>query len=336
MDFKIERPQHFCAGCKKMFGDGEAKVATLAETAQEGAYQRRDFCIDCWGKQNPEDFRCTWVTAHTDRRRPALLDADLLWQVLHAAAPEPIEVNSNNNQPPRTATTEKGDPEFAYVAALALLRLKQLSMDDVRREKTLNWYLFRGRGASNKLEYLLRDPGLTEADITTIQDRLAEFAERRTKALTTEGTPRGTRNIKDQEGGDTMIMASPPIVSHDIEEAIGRAHDEGESKSRKLKQVAAEEFAEAKEASQRATIKVKAPTKPSEPKKSTGTAKPTGKTAKTKPATVAIKPSGKYAKAKPAPKAKPSNSSQGTAAAKGTKSKKGKAKGSASKTTRRT
>jgi hypothetical protein len=223
MEFKIEKPQHFCAACNRMFADSEAKVAALVATPEEGTFQRKDFCVDCWSRQNPADFRCSWVTSHTDKRRPALLDADLLWQVLHAAAPGPT--GEDEELPVRTATQEKGDPEFAYVAALGLLRLKQLSMDDVRRENTVNWYVFRGRGASKSLEFLLRDPGLTEADITVIQDRLSDFAERRTKALTSDGTPRGTSKVRDTEGGETIVRRLEGPDADMLEAAINQHSD---------------------------------------------------------------------------------------------------------------
>lgn len=312
MEFKIEKPQHFCAACKRMFSDGEAKVATLTATAEEGTFQRQDYCIDCWSRQNPADFRCSWVTSHTDRRRPALLDADLLWQVLHAAAPEPD--GEDVELPVRTATKEKGDPEFAYVAALGLLRLKQLSMDDVRRENTVNWYVFRGRGAFKTIEFLLRDPGLTEADITVIQDRLSDFAERRTKALTSEGTPRGTVKEREQDGGETIVRRFEGPDADQLEAAIN-----------------ANSQAAGKLARKKETCVIQAGGKASIDTDKTATGKPaTGKTAKAAtpvPASQQVtapsqKPKGKGAK--PAGKISKSKGTSGSKTAAKPKPTKGK------------
>lgn len=232
MDIRIEKSQNFCAACRKMFGDSEAKMATLAESGEEDHYSRCDFCIGCWGQQNPEAFRCVWVTAHADRRRPALLDPDVLWQVLLGAAPEGMVDESTavpsehetekvvqdsptptGAQPAPTAGAEptvRAVREFAYVAALALMRLKQLSLDDTVRKDGVSWYIFRGRGASTKVEFRLKDPGLNEADIESIQERLVEFAESRIPQPIGASRRNSSRRERVVTGGDSTRVVRGP------------------------------------------------------------------------------------------------------------------------------
>jgi hypothetical protein len=162
MDIRIERAAMNCHLCDKEFADGELKTVALSETEEEGRFRRQDICSGCWEMQNPESFVCHWLASHSLKRRPALLDADVLWQVLHAAAP---------------TKDSPGEPEFAYVAALGLMRMRQLSLDGTERQEGRLVHVFNGKGGASKLRFKLRDPGLDESGIESVQDRLAEYAE---------------------------------------------------------------------------------------------------------------------------------------------------------------
>ncbi len=151
-----------CHLCGKEFADGELKTVALLETEEEGRFRRQDICSACWENQNPESFVCHWLASHTLKRRPALLDADVLWQVLHAAAP---------------TADSPGEPQFAYVAALGLMRMRQLSLDGTERQNGRLVHVFNGKGTISKLSFRLPDPGLDEAGVESVQERLAEYAE---------------------------------------------------------------------------------------------------------------------------------------------------------------
>lgn len=62
-DWKVEKHQQGCCGCEAEFDEGEAFFSALRE--DEGAFQRHDFCEDCWENRGPDGFFCFWKS-----RRP--------------------------------------------------------------------------------------------------------------------------------------------------------------------------------------------------------------------------------------------------------------------------
>jgi hypothetical protein len=169
MEIKIERASAACRVCSRPFRDGETVTAALRAGKEEGEYGRMDVCHDCWPKQDPRAFACHWLTQFSAKKRPALLDADVLWQALQRSLP---------------TKDSAGQPDVAYVAALGLMRLKQLVMEDTEREGDVSGadgspgaeiLVFRDKGKPVK-EYRVADPRLTEAQMESVQERLSEAA----------------------------------------------------------------------------------------------------------------------------------------------------------------
>jgi hypothetical protein len=160
MDIKIEKASPTCKVCGRNFRENEHFTAALKHGAADDEYSRTDICNGCWPDQNAKTFVCHWVSTSNVKRRPALLDSDVLWQALQRSLP---------------AEGNPGQPDVAYVAALGLMRLKQLTLEDTRRESTGEIMVFRDKGKPQR-EYQIADPRLDEAALTRVQDKLDEAA----------------------------------------------------------------------------------------------------------------------------------------------------------------
>ncbi|MEF8787557.1 MAG: hypothetical protein V5A84_00675 [Planctomycetota bacterium] len=82
-DWKVEKHGQACCGCETEFEEGEAFFSALRE--EEGAFQRQDFCDDCWEGEGADGFFCFWRSrrAESDGQQtvgPAVL-LDLLDQM---------------------------------------------------------------------------------------------------------------------------------------------------------------------------------------------------------------------------------------------------------------
>lgn len=158
MQMRIEKGALTCRVCGMPFADGEQYVVALKETEVEEKFDRSDVCLRCWPRQDDTSFRCYWRSNFATVKRSPLLDPDLLWQVFHRTIARVGEAESES---------------FLYVSALALLRLKQLKLEDERDEDGRRFLIFALR--RGKERYHVPDIRLDEKGIEVIQDRLADF-----------------------------------------------------------------------------------------------------------------------------------------------------------------
>jgi len=169
MEFKINRGQGKCSVTGRKFEDGEEFIVALSADAEgEGAFTRRDICLDAWARQSPGAFTAWWPSRHSSARKPVLMDPDLLWQIFH---------NARTQQPGEAEFTPSELNRFAYVAALGLMRLKKLKLKGTRRKGRREWLVFETPGkAKERVEYEVENPELDEAGVEAVQDRLADLA----------------------------------------------------------------------------------------------------------------------------------------------------------------
>lgn len=166
MDFKITRGHGRCSVTDRPFADGEKYIVALSpDPAQEGLFQRVEISLDAWERQAHGAFVAFWTSEHTSRRKPALMDPDLLWEVFHRA-----------RQPqPDGAFTAEEMQRFAYVAALGLMRLKKLKLRGTRRQGKAEYLVFETPG-KGKDSYEVLNPGLDEHGVMQVEERLGELA----------------------------------------------------------------------------------------------------------------------------------------------------------------
>ena len=162
MDFKIERPSPTCATCSHKYRDGEELTTALVQVDDKPTFKRLDICSRCFNEQDQSQLTCFWANTHSEKRRSPLLDVDVLWQVFH-------------NTQPKGESDEKSR-EFAYVASLGLMRLKQLKLDTTKKKGDVEYLVFHTKGnKSQRSSYEVRDPRLDEKGIERVQDNLADF-----------------------------------------------------------------------------------------------------------------------------------------------------------------
>jgi len=82
-NWKVEKHGQSCCGCETEFEEGESFFSALRQ--EEGAFQRRDFCEDCWQGEQQDGFFCFWKSRRAESEEqqavgPAVL-LDLLDQM---------------------------------------------------------------------------------------------------------------------------------------------------------------------------------------------------------------------------------------------------------------
>lgn len=168
MDFKISRGSKQCSVCARKFVNGDIYYAGLvSRPKEEGVFDRADVCRQCWERQGAGSFVAYWISEFSTERKPVLFDPDSLWQVFHNA-------RSADEAKKRDAEELK---RFAYVAALGLLRLKQLKLKATKRTKAGEVLVFETPPkVKAKQTYEVPNPALDEKGVAAIQERLAELA----------------------------------------------------------------------------------------------------------------------------------------------------------------
>ena len=170
MDFKISRSNRQCGICTRRFENREKYfVGLISRSNEEGAFDRADICQQCWERQGAGNLVAWWPAEFSTEKKPVLLDPDLLWQVFHRAR-GPAE-----SEPKLDPVDRK---RFAYVAALGLLRLKQLKLKATKRTKQGELLVFEtpAKRVKDKQVYEVNNPELDEAGVQAIHDRLSELA----------------------------------------------------------------------------------------------------------------------------------------------------------------
>lgn len=168
MDFKISRSLKQCSVCQRKFANREKYFAGLVpRPKEEGVFDRADVCLTCWERQGAGSFTAYWLAEFSTEKKPVLMDPDSLWQVFHNA-------RSTDEAKKRDAGELQ---RFAYVAALGLLRLKQLKLKATKRTKAGEVLVFETPPkVKEKQSYEVLNPALDEKGVEEIQDRLAELA----------------------------------------------------------------------------------------------------------------------------------------------------------------
>ena len=168
MDFKISRSNKQCSVCARKFVNRDKYYAGLvARPKEEGVFDRADVCKQCWERQGAGSFIAYWLSEFSTEKKPVLMDPDSLWQVFH-----------NARSADEAKKRDAGELQrFAYVAALGLMRLKQLKLKATKRTKAGEVLVFETPPkVKEKQTYEVPNPALDELGVQKIQDRLSELA----------------------------------------------------------------------------------------------------------------------------------------------------------------
>jgi hypothetical protein len=162
-EFKISRGSGRCSVTGREFTDGEKyMVALSADAAQEGVFHRVEISMEAWKRQQEGAFVAFWPNEFSSKRKPVLMDPDLLWEVFHRA------------RNPQTEGSPQDLQRFAYVAALGLMRLKKLKLQGTRRERRTEYLIFHTPG-KDKQTLEVVNPELDEDGVMQVEERLGEM-----------------------------------------------------------------------------------------------------------------------------------------------------------------
>jgi len=117
MDWNIGSTSLACAVCNKPFAEEQEVLSALYDERPE--FVRRDYCAECWPKQDPRSAFSYWRTRIPKRDAPVrrFVDDDIVLDFFRRleGSPDPAKRN------------------FRYVLALLLMRRKALKFAEFRR-----------------------------------------------------------------------------------------------------------------------------------------------------------------------------------------------------------
>ncbi|MGB3086752.1 MAG: hypothetical protein WBC53_03320 [Phycisphaerae bacterium] len=163
-EYKIEASSRRCRACGRAFQVGDEFYSAVVETEQENRFTREDYCPDCWAPEQ-ESFFSFWRTRvpqpEEKRRGPRLVDLERLMEMFERLGD----------------AEDESARRFRYVLALVLMRKRRLRLVSSRR-------LSQGRGEELTLrevggdrQHVVTSPGLSEAEIESVADRLREILD---------------------------------------------------------------------------------------------------------------------------------------------------------------
>lgn len=175
MDFKISRSSRQCSVCSHRFEDGEKlHVGLITRPREEGVFDRVDICRPCWDRQGPGNVVAHWVSQFSREKKHAIYDPDFLWSVFHKCRPG-AETEAAASARELSAVDRA---RFAYVAALGLVRMKQLKSKESRRTRKGEIMTLEtlGRREKDRQRFEILSVSMTDDEMQAIQDRLSELA----------------------------------------------------------------------------------------------------------------------------------------------------------------
>lgn len=163
-EYKINVSSRRCGTCGRAFLVNDVYYSAVVETEEEGRLARQDFCPDCW---KPGGAYFSFWKTHVPEpqeepsRGPRLVDVERLMQMFQRLE------DSEDEQARR----------FRYVLALALMRKRRLRLLESRRLGGGRGEELRVREVGAEREYTLVCPGLSEAELASVADRLREILD---------------------------------------------------------------------------------------------------------------------------------------------------------------
>jgi hypothetical protein len=155
MDWEIGSSSLACAGCNKPFVEEQEIFSALYDGRP--TFARRDYCSECWPRQDRRPVFSHWRTRLPKRDAPVrrFVDDEVVLDFFKRleGSPEPAKIG------------------FRYVLGLLLMRKKVLKLKEFRRAEAPIGQA-QGKGAALILhdrlrdcDYEVADPNLTEEQI---------------------------------------------------------------------------------------------------------------------------------------------------------------------------
>ena len=150
MDWEIGSTSLVCTGCNKPFAEEQEIFSALYD--ERPIFARRDYCTECWPRQDRQPVFSHWQTRMPKRDAPVrrFVDDDVVMDFFQRldGSQEPVKVS------------------FRYVLGLLLMRKKVLKLKELRRTETGAALVLHDRVRDR--DYEVADPNLTEEQIQQV------------------------------------------------------------------------------------------------------------------------------------------------------------------------
>jgi hypothetical protein len=147
MDWEIGSTSLACAGCNNPFAEEQEIFSALYD--ERPIFARRDYCAECWPRQDRQPVFSYWQTRIPKRNAPVrrFVDDDVVLDFFKRleGSPEPAKIG------------------FRYVLGLLLMRKKALKLKEFRRSEAGAALILHDR--LRDCDYEVADPNLSEEQI---------------------------------------------------------------------------------------------------------------------------------------------------------------------------
>ena len=155
-EWAITRGEKKCASCGREFEERESYYSALYD--RTNAFERLDFCTQCWNGEKPEMFSF-WQTQipPKEEKRKLLVDDDVLLDffVRLEGATDELKVN------------------FRYILGLILMRRRVLKFGDVKRTDEGEFLVLEMKKERTRFEVL--NPQLDEEKILRVTEEVGKI-----------------------------------------------------------------------------------------------------------------------------------------------------------------
>ena len=226
----ITRTALSCGECEKKFQGGEDHYSALRENEEEKILARLPFCLECWDKQNLEDFICYWKTRRKMEQPGSgpSFDREMALSLFTSLE----------------GTTEEDLQKLRYLLGLVLIRKKIFRLKDISFKQRKEYFVLSYMGKGKGKDILLLAPKLAEEEIEPLKKKLLqaltleeEEETQESETAETSGSPNEMdlpKNHSPQE--ESELLETEPTENlkdnplHEEEEEEEAEDDEEESK----------------------------------------------------------------------------------------------------------
>ncbi len=154
-DWQIAKLQNRCASCGSQMTEGQEIRSALFDTGTE--FLRRDYCMACWAKGEPEGTFSSWKTKVPPKGEARPLAGDDVLRDMFAR----LENAADDHK-----------LRFRYVLALLLTRRKIFKFKHIEREEGRSWLVLSDRDTDQSIRVL--DPQMSEQEIAALSEEMGQ------------------------------------------------------------------------------------------------------------------------------------------------------------------
>jgi hypothetical protein len=157
MDWNIRETSLHCSACTREFQEGEEVFCALFDRVT--TFERRDYCTACWPPQDASGVYSRWQRLMPHREKPVTkhVNAEVVYDFFRKLEGEMDRLKQC----------------FRYVLGLMLMRKKVLKFKGVERGDGGEG--LRLTDPHTGVEYLVPDPILTEAEVTSLTEEIGKI-----------------------------------------------------------------------------------------------------------------------------------------------------------------